>query len=305
MVSTRVIALAAVLVSGAVAHADDLTPLYPRGVSFAMGIDVKAIYASPLGKKVVGKDKPFDVARKLTAMILANESESLFKSIAPLEPLINRLDRITVVGGIAGESRLEADVFMEGDIDEAELTRAAEAFADVAKLSFQTEKLGDRKLIIIGDNSYAVRVNKSLAVFASSRERLSEILEQHSGKMKTKPQPALLEGLKQIKKEEAPVWLVMGKIPIIGLGITRLVGTISFGVDAGIRIEASTETEDQANKVVELLKVVHEAAISYLKEPAKGLWQAADLKAKQDGKTVTVTGQVSGARLAEEYAKLK
>jgi len=301
---TRIVALATLLFSGAVAHADDLTPLFPDNASIAMGIDVKAIYDSPLGKKVVGKDKAFDVARNLMAMIFSkNESESFFKSIEPLEPLINRLDRITFVGN-ATESNL--GIFLEGDIDEAELARVAEAYAESAKLSFNTEKMGDRKLLIIGDNNrYAVRVNKSLAVFASSRELLNEILDQHSGKRKTKPQPALLEGVKQIKPGKTPVWLVMSEIPFLRLGITSLVGTISFAADVDIRLDVTCETDDQAKELVGLLKKGHEALISYLKEPAKSLWQSADLKAKQDDKKVTVTGKVSGTKLAEEYAKLK
>ena len=302
MDSTRIVALATLLFSGAVAHADDLTPLFPDNASIAMGIDVKAIYDSPLGKKVVGKDKPFDVTRKLIAMIFPDD-ESLFKSIAPLEPLINRLDRITFVGNVT-ESNL--GIFLEGDIDEAELTRSAEAYAESAKLSFKTEKLGDRKLLIIGDNNrYAVRVDKSLAVFASSRELLSEILDQHSGKRKTEPQPALLEGVKHIKPGKTPVWLVMSEIPFLRLGITRLVGTISFAADADIRLDVTCETDDKAKELVALLKEGHEAVITYLKEPAKGLWQSANLTAKQDDKKVTVTGKVSGARLAVEYAKLK
>jgi hypothetical protein len=300
---TRIVALATLLFSGAVAHADDLTPLFPDNASIAMGIDVKAICASPLGQKVVGKDKPFDATRKLMSMIFAGEGESFFESIAPLEPLINRLDRITFVGN-ATESNL--GIFLEGDIDEAELARVAEAYAGSAKLSFNTEKLGNRKLLIIGDNNrYAVCVNKSLAVFASSRELISEILDQHSGKRKTKPQPALLEGVKQIKPGKTPVWLVMSEIPYLRLGITRLVGTISFAADVDIRLDVTCETDDKAKELVGLLKQGHEVVISYLKEPAKGLWQSADLKAKQDDKKVTVTGKVSGTKLAEEYAKLK
>lgn len=301
MVSTRVVALASFLFSGAAAHADDLTPLYPDNASFAMGIDVKAISASPLGNKVVGKDKPYDVTRKMLMMIFSNEP--VFGSIEPLEPLINRLDRITLAGN-AKESNL--GIFLEGDIDDAELTRAAEAIADLAKLSFQTEKLGDRKLLFIGDNGYAaVRVNKSLAAFASSRALLTEILDQHAGKRKTAPQPALLEGVKKIRPEETPVWLVMGELGLLNLGVKRVVGTISFAADADIRFDVTCEKDDQAKELAAGLKQGHEIVISYLKEPAKGLWQAADLKAKQDGKKVTITGKVSGARLVEEYAKLK
>jgi hypothetical protein len=173
--------------------------------------------------------------------------------------------------------------------------------------SHHSIQLGDRTLLIIGDYSYAVRVNKSLAVFASSRSELSDILDQHSGKRKAKPQQALLEGVKRIKPEETPIWMVAGEVRVMKefLGITGLKGTISVGVDAEIRIDATCETEDKAKELVALLKLGHEAANSYLKEPAKSLWQAADLKAKQDGKMVTVSGKVSSARIAEEYAKLK
>jgi hypothetical protein len=300
---TRIVALATLIFSGAVAHADDLTPLFPDNASIAMGIDVKAIYDSPLGKKVVGKDKPFDVARNLMAMIFSkNESESFFKSIEPLEPLINRLERISLAGD---SSSATVCFFLEGDIGDAELTRTTEAFAELAKLSFNTEKIGDRKMLIVGDRSYAVRVNKSLAVFASSRELLSEILDQHSGNRKAKPQPALLERLKRIKPAESPIWLAMGELKTFNLGIAGSVGTISFDADAEIRLEVSLVSEEKAKDVESVLKEGHELLISWLKEPAKSLWQAADFKAKQDGKMVKVTGKVSGAKLAEEYAKLK
>jgi hypothetical protein len=221
MGSTRVMALVVLLCSGAAAKADDLTTLYPDNSSFAFGIDIKAIYSSPLGKKVVGKDKPFDATRKLMAMIFPDEP--FFKSIAPMEMLINRLERITFVGH-ATESRLETNLILEGDIDEAELIRSAEAVADLAKVSFTTEKLGDRKLLIIGDLSYAVRVTKSLAVFSTSRAELINTLDQHAGKRKAQPQPALLEELKRIKPAETPIWLVVGEVRILKefLGITRL-----------------------------------------------------------------------------------
>jgi hypothetical protein len=97
----------------------------------------------------------------------------------------------------------------------------------------------------------------------------------------------------------------MGELGLLNLGVKRLVGTISFAADADIRFDVTCETDDQAKELVRLLKQGHEFVISYLKEPSKSLWQSADLKAKQDGKAVSVTGKVSGAMLVEEYKKLK
>jgi len=50
-------------------RADDITALYPDGANMVIGIDIKGIMDSPLGKKLGGKDKPFDKTRKLLNIV--------------------------------------------------------------------------------------------------------------------------------------------------------------------------------------------------------------------------------------------
>src|SRR6266487_5345853 len=108
----------------------DVTPLYPDSAAFAFGVDIKGITTSPLGKKVIGADKPFDATRKLVNVLLPNEVFPVTeKALKPLETVANRLERVTVAGNIESGGKLPIAIFLEGEIDEDDYVKAAEGFA--------------------------------------------------------------------------------------------------------------------------------------------------------------------------------
>jgi len=302
-----VLALVGVVSVPGASRAADMTLLYPDSATFAFGVDIKAITSSPLGKKVIGTDKPFDATRKLLNVFLPNDVFPVTdKAIKPLETVANRLERVTVAGNIEIGGKLPLAIFLEGDIDEADYFKAAEEFAKVEKKEFDTVKLGDRKLLVIGDANatfYGLRVSKSLFVLASQREMIDEVLDKHAGKRKAKVHSSLIGWQKKAKPGETPMWLVLGELKVLE-GIKGGVATIALKEDADFRIEVSCAKQDLADTI----KSVFDGAVRYFAQeqsPQAKVWNAAGIAVKQDGTTVTASGSIPGKLLAEEYAKRK
>jgi hypothetical protein len=307
MLRGSLVALVAVVSIPAAGRAADVAPLYPDAASFAFGLDVKAAMNSPLGKTVIGDDRPFDATRKLLKVFFPEEVFRLTdKTLRPLETVANRLERVTVVGDLDFRGRVPIAVYLEGAIDEDEYVKAAEAIAKAENQEFATEKLGDRKLIVVGKDFqavYGVRVSESLFLFATTRELVDEVLDKHAGKKKASVQKALAAALKKVKPAETPVWLVVGEMEILK-GVTGGVATIGLADDAAFRMDVACDKEEMAATIERVLK----SGVDYLaqsKTPQGQLWDAARITVKRNDLTVTAAGSIPGKRLAEEYAKQK
>jgi hypothetical protein len=300
-------ALSAALAAPAAAAAD-IAPLYPDAAAFALGVNVKGTTTSPLGKKVIGTDKPFDATRKLLRVLFPDDLFTPTKEkLQPLEAVANTLDNVTVVGSVFGEDGPPpVVVFLEGSAAEGEYLKAAEGFAKAEGKPFDTDKLGDRTLFTLGRNGdtiYGVRVADGLFVLASRRELIDEVLDKHAGRRKAKVQQPLLDWIKAANPAETPIWLAVGEIKNLD-GVHGGVATIALKDGADFRIEVRTGREDLAASVKQLGDVV----VNYFKEsdtPQGKVWNAAGLAVKQDGTTVTMTGRFPGKLLADEYAKQK
>jgi hypothetical protein len=290
------------------ARAADLAPLYPDGATFALGINVKGITSSPLGKTVIGKDKPFDATRKLLKTLFPEDILPLTdKALAPLESVTNRLERVTVVGDVGGgRGRPPIAIYLEGAIEEAEYFKAAESLAKDQNEPFTTEKHGDRKLFVAGKEGqqlFGLRVSPSLFLVATTRELVEEVLDKHAGKKRATVQKALAASLAKVKPAETPIWFVIGEIQVLR-GITGGVATIALKEDADFRMEVICDEDKMAGFVARIL----EQGVDYLTRamtPQGKLWNAAGIAVKRDGMTITASGSIPGKLLAEEYGKRK
>jgi hypothetical protein len=266
---------------------------------------------SPLGKKVFGDDKPFDAARKLLKVMLPLEGVLPVEGDAgkAITAVASRLNRVTVAVE-PKDGRFV--IYLEGEITEDDYARAAEQLAKFTSREFKTEKLGERKLLIVGEEGrrvYGLRLSDALFLITSQRDVLDEVLDKHAGKKKAAIDKLLAARLKTVKTAETPVWLVIGDLKVEGgtdfvNDLSGLVGTISLKADADIRIAGDYATEEQARKT----KGTLEALLGFLPvfgEAQGRVWKAADIKVKQDGTTVTATGSIPAKLLAEEYAKQK
>jgi hypothetical protein len=302
-----VLASLAVILLPAAGRGADVTPLYPDSAVLAFGVDIKGITTSPLGRKAVGADKPFDATRKLLKVLLPEGVLPVTeKTLRPLESVANRLERATVAGSIEGGGRPTLAIFLEGEVGAEDYAKTAEAFAKAEKMPFETVKLGERRLLVLGNADapvYGTQVGKSLFVLATQRELIDEVLDKHAGKRKAKMQPALAEWLKKAKPAETPMWLAVGELKVLE-GIKGGVATIVMKDDAEFRIEVACGKEELAATV----KSLFDWAVDYLakeKTPQAEVWTAAKIVVKRDGTTVTATGKIPGKLLAEEYAKQK
>jgi hypothetical protein len=301
----RLLALLVIVVLTAPSRAADIAPLFPDGATFAVGLDVKGITTSPLGKKVIGNDKPFDATRKLLHVLFPeNVLPVAENAVRSLETVANRLERVSIVGALDDGGSIPIAIFLEGDIDEAEYVTAAENIAKAEKKAFMTEKLGERKLLILGEGAaavYGLRVRKGVFAIVTRREMVDEILDKDAGKKKATMQKALAASLAKVKPAETPIWLAVGEIKGLG-GVTGGVATIALKDDVGFRIEIGCDKEELAGT----LKGALESIVAYLgneKTPQAKVWKAAGIKVKQDGTSVTASGSIPGKLLAEEYAK--
>src|SRR6476620_4137254 len=204
MRSIPLLALVTVVALPAAGRAADLAPLYPDGATFALGLNVKGITGSPLGKTVIGKDRPFDATRKLLKTLFPEDLLPLTDmALAPLESVTNQLERVTILGDIGGgRGQTPIAIYLEGKIDEGEYFKAAEALAQSEKWEFTTEKLGERRLFVVRkqfQTVYGLRVSPSLFLIATTRELVDEVLDKHAGKKKAVIQKALAASLARVK----------------------------------------------------------------------------------------------------------
>lgn len=301
------LALALFATTPLASRADDLTALYPDAAVFAFGVNVNSIATSPLGKKIIGDDKPFDATRKLLKVLLPKDVFPVTDmSIKPLEAVANRVNRVTVAGNIENGNQPTIAIFLDGEITENEYIKAAEEFAKMENKPFTTAKLGDRKLLILGEGdstAYGLLLSKSRFVIATSRVALDEVLDKHAGKRKAEMQPALAEWLKKAKPTETPIWAAVGELKLLD-GIKGGVATITLQENADFHIAIVCNSDGLASILNDALGHVVQYFDNGTSPQAK-VWKAAGIKVKQDGKTITAAGSIPGKLLAEEYAKQK
>ena len=307
MRSAHLLALVAVFTVPIDARADDVAPLYPDSAVFALGIDVKGITGSPLGKKVIGSDKPYDATRKMLRVMFPEEILPVAEEAAkPLAQVANRLERATVVGHLFTGSGPKVVIFLEGEIDEDDYVKAAEAIAKAENKEFNTEKLGERRLLVVSGGAtslYGLRVDKSLFIIATERGLIDEVLDKHAGRKKASVQKGLTDRVAKVKPAETPIWLAVGQMKDV-LGITGGVATIGLKSDADFRIEIDCDEEQKATDMKRLL----DWFVTYLadsKTPQGKVWHAAGFKVTQDGTAVVATGSIPAKLLIDEYAKQK
>ena len=307
MLRGSLVALVMVATIPAAGRADDLGGLYPDAATLAFGLDIKAITTSPLGKKVIGDDKPFDASRKLLRVLFPEQVFPITdKALKPLETVTNRLERVTAVANVTrGNWPPPIVVYLEGEIDEAEYFKAAEAMTKLESKQFKTEKHGERKLFIVGTDRTAIhglRVSRSLFLVATSRDLIDEVVEKHAGKKRAKLQTTFLTHLKKVNPAETPIWLVVGGIEVFD-GLSGI-ATIGLKDNADFRMEVACEKEDMARSLETGLRHVVEY-LTQSQTPQAKLWDAARITARREGTTVTAIGSIPGKLLAEEYAKHK
>jgi hypothetical protein len=285
------------------------TTLFSDKAGIVFGIEVQAITTSPLGKKVIGNDKPFDATRKLLKVLFPPDVfDTTDHALEPLEAVANRIERVTVVLNLEPKSGpTPIAVYLEGAIDEEEYFKAAEAVAKAEKREFAIRKLnekGDRKLFVVGQGQfYGLRVSQSLFLVVTDRAVIDEVLEKQSGQKKAQIQPVLAGILKEVKPKETPIWLAVGEF-LPDHGFAGGIATISFQDNAEFRLKATCTEEREARSIETLLGHV----VDYLaesKRPYGKLWDAAKIVVKRDNLIVTATASIPGKLLAEEYAKQK
>ena len=228
----------------------------------------------------------------------------------------NKVERVTIVRRIGKEGWFA--IYLEGDIDEDEYVKAANAYADDKLTVVDTEKLGDRRLLKLATLApiYGLRVSKSLFVIVTKRNLVDEILDLHAGKKKAGVVDKLLvERLKTVKPADSPIWLATGdleKTEIVDFSaLSGLVATISLKNNADFQFEVNAAT---AGRTVEARGYLMGTLESVILAPLFGIsakeeWEevckAAGMKVKQDGKTVTATGSIPAKFLIDKYAKQK
>lgn len=266
---TRYITLLATLACPATGRAADLTDLFPDDAAIVSGVHIKGIMNSPLGKKVVGTDKPFDVSRKLLGLkllgILSEAADVVTllpslpfdgEAVTPVAVVANKLERVTVVV----TRKLDSVIFLEGEIDEVEVTTAAKAIANVSRQKFRAGEVGDRKLVVLeaGETgaTFGTKVNKSLFVIASTRDQVSGVLTRHDGKGKSKLSKPLTTALGKVKPAETPVWLAAGgTLNVFGETTIPLVTVaVELADDVDVRHNVECSDEEESKRTEEQLR---------------------------------------------------
>ena len=168
------VALVAVLSLPAVGRADDVAALYPDAATFAFGVDVKGIATSPLGKKVIGERQavrrdPQAAEGAVPARHLPDHRQGAQAAGVGREQAGARDRR--------RRPQLEtmarpACVFLEGEIDEDEYFKAAEAVAKAEK-----QGVHDREARRAEDCSWSART--SSPVYGLQREQVA-VRDRHA-----------------------------------------------------------------------------------------------------------------------------
>ncbi len=293
--------VALALLAAPAAAADDLPPLYPDDTVAVFTADISQITKSPLGKKVIGDDKPFTAARKLLGVLITEDTIKFPDAIQRhFADLANKLERVTVVVTMKPKGGAGVAVILDGPNTEADYAKALEAYAKEEGSAFKIENRGGRKRMTFtagGSQQHAASVSKSRFVFGDSSDLIDDVLNKADGKAKAFENKALNAAVKRITPAETPVWFVLATSE---LGA----GSITLGLkdDADFRLEFTSDK--YAELVADVLKSAFDE-VARRDTPQGKVWTAAKIAVKRDGNTVTAAGTFPGKLLAEEYAKQK
>ena len=291
------------------ARAADLAPLFPDGTWMVLGVEVQGVHESPLGKELFGKDSRLTASRKLFAAFGHEDGAALLKSLEPLEPCLNSATRVTVTAPLGGAFRESDDaaIFVEGEFDDAEVTKGIKAYCERAELPYKSEKIGERTVhVISGDATVrAVRLDKTTVAVAFTANAITNLLDRQSGKLKSKAPRAIVEAVQKIDPAVTPVWLVVGENRVDDVvEYTRMIATVSLAADVklSIRMEApDAEAAERCKKTLEL----YAGILRIAKELRLAQSLGASAKIEVAGTNATATATIPAKALATEYAKQK
>jgi len=304
-----VTALALILAAPAPARAADLTRLYPDAAWIVLGIEVKAVHQSPLGKRVFGTDGPAAAGRKVLAMLFHPEDADDLKALA-IDPMLDRITRLTFVTSDGGD-RPDSDdwrLFLEGDFDEADLGRAIEAVCNRRGVPYNAETVGGRTVHVAGEKGRTHRVfrlDKTTVVVVLTPAAVTDVLDRQAGTKKSKAAKAVVDGARAIDPVATPMWLVVGENRVGDrVDYSRMVATLALTDDVTLRIRMETPDADAADRCRQTL-LLFTNLFAIAKEAPLLTALAASAKRETAGTVVTATAALPGKTLAEEYAKRK
>ncbi len=319
------------LLAAPAAAADDIAPLLPERTVAVIGIDVKEVMTSPLGKKVFGTDKRSTVITKLASALLesalldyllkdtlgdylktldksAREKlvkefvKEVVKALEPFKGLVDKIERVTIAFVPERE-----DSPYSGPLRKAfgetsmivflEGPNSEEDYRNVLEsiLKALGEQLEVKKIggrnVLPLPLGQGISLSKSLFVIAENQERLTDVLDRYDGKKKLTKNEQLVDAMKRVKPTDTPIWIVHGR-ESRGLAV----GTFALKDDVDFRYEYKGD-----NGLGNFLVGRVEGEL----DSAARLIPLAKLTVQRKGNVVTATGTIPGKRLAEEYAKQK
>jgi hypothetical protein len=297
----RFLALLILSLSATSIQAADLTPLYPEKAWSVLGIELKALHESPLGKATFQQDGPTVAASKV-GLAFGNTDMEVIKNFAPL---FDKAERITFV---KPETTEDFRLFVEGVIDDDLLAKTLAAESKRHNRKYATAKVGDRTIHEIDGNVVAYRIirldAKTLALVTSDDE-LTDLLERHAGQKKVSAPKVIIDGVKAIDGTKTPLWLVFGENKY-GNDVlySRMVATVAVGADIELQIRMETPNEAAAKQSQELLSLYAFGLTQARMQPLQHAL-GSSRKVNVNGTTVTATATVPGKQFTEVYSKQK
>src|SRR5262245_40888831 len=250
MFSGPITALALVVAAPDLTKAPDLTTFFPDDAWIVLGIDVKAVHQSPLGKRVFGTDGPTTAARKVLAALGNPDDADDLKALA-IDSLLDRVTRLTRVSSDGRGEFYRSDdwrLFLEGDCDDASLGTAIHALCNRKEVPYTTETVRERTIHIYGEKGRTFRVfrvDKTTIAIVLTAAAVDNILDLRAGTRMSKAPKPVVEATRAIDPAKTPMWLVVGENRVDDrVEYTRMVATVTLGEDVTLRVR--TESPDAA-----------------------------------------------------------
>jgi hypothetical protein len=308
------VVIALLAAPAAYTRAADLAPLLPDKTWMVLGVEVKGMHESPLGKKLFGKDNRLTAFRKLFGAFDFEDGVALLKSLEPLETCLNSVTRITVTF-TPGSKRRDSDgiaILLEGEFDDAEIATGIKACCKLAKVPYKTEKIDERTVHIAAGYATVrtVRLDKTTVAIAFTADAITDLFDRQNGKLKSKAPRAIVEAVRKINPAATPLWLVVGENrDDEKVEYARMIATFSLGVEAklSIRMEApDAEAAGRCKKTLEFYANI----LSAEKEQEDSRFRlvqelCASAKVEITGTNTTATATIPDRALVAEYAKQK
>lgn len=287
-------------------QAADLSPLFPDNAWFVLGVDVKEVRQSPLGKKLLGTNGTTLATRRLLAALGQEDRAADLRDLA-IDSILDRINRLVY---IQSEAYAVDDfrLYLEGDIDDKDLERAIKGICERRQLPFRTERVGERSVHCAEGKETSVRVfrvDKSTIAIVRTAAAVTDVLDLNAGKKRTRAQKGVVEGARGIHWASTPMWLVVGENRNDdGVVYGRMVAGLKLAADAELTIRMESPDEKAAERCRQLLQV-----FQFGLSRARGnrllqkLGNSGSISI--DGTFVKATTRLSAKSLGEEYAKQK